>query len=288
MKRQLTSLSLLIGMLTLTGCGAGTFLSSSGNPQNLSGNWQLATVNTSPSSQNNVILLGGLVSDNEKVTGSFRFSNLNPANNCGPADQVVNVSGVVDYSNPAAQVLNITSSPFAGGAVLTASVALSARQSGGNGSVKIAGGTCSFSQSSAVATQFPAISGTFAGQVVPMPGVTNNAAITPGNATLNLTQSTVPNADGQFLVSGSIHFTGGTCASTALISGTTSGPLVRLTAAMDPSTSAIPVTFSGTNAPLTNQAPTPQLQASGVLYYPAPCTSGLQATATYTGALLKQ
>ncbi len=288
MKRQATFLSLLTGMLTLTGCGAGTFLSSNGNPMNLSGNWQLATVNTSPSTQNNVILLGGLVSDNEKVSGSFRFSNLNPGNSCGPADQVVAVSGVVDYSNPSAQVLRLTSSPFAGGAVLTASVALSERQVGGNGSVKISGGSCSFSQSDAVATQFPAVSGTFAGQVVPMAGVPNNAAITPGNATLNLTQSTVPNSDGQFTVTGSINFTGGTCASSTTISGTTSGPLVRLTAAVDPSTAAVPVTFSGTNAPLTNQVPTPQLQASGVLFYPAPCTSGLQATATYTGALLKQ
>ena len=275
---------LLLSLLSLFGCGLQNTLFPTATPLDVSGNWQFSSTNTIPTTANNVVLLGALVSNGANVTGTLRFTDIAFGNACGAIAQVLPFTGSIDATLPADQVLTLKSS--VAGSSIVVQVNLSARLQGvAGGTVSITGLSCSFASSPIVAIQYPAVTGTFVGPLSPITSLPNNTA-PAGSASLAVTQAATPNSDGSFPLTGSITFFGATCKATIALSGTSLGPAVTLAS----SANAAPnfVTFDGSNTPLSAQITTPQLQSGAIVYYPPPCSPAVTTTATYSGTLTKQ
>jgi hypothetical protein len=273
----------LCGLMLLTGCGVGGLLNvPTVAPLNVSGNWQIQSASnissTAPPTAG-LLLLGALSSANGKVTGAFRLANLSLPNACGtPLAQVVNVTGTVD----ALGNLNLTSTAFAGSVLTVKLLVPQVLSSLSAGSIAITGGSCTFASSTAIGVGFPSVSGTFSGPVTAST-VVGTPPYPTGTASLSLMQSATAAADGQFPVTGTLAFIGGTCTMSVPISGTVSGAELTVASAPQGLAGLSAAALSAVFNPASSQA-----TLIDIVYPQGPCNAGLTAVGIYTGTLTRQ
>jgi hypothetical protein len=200
---------LLIWLGALLGCGTTpTSTTTASSSLNLAGDWAvLVPVNTlvpitlpTPVAD----FLGALQSSAGTVTGTFHAlsPSLTP---CVPYTQDLPVSGTIDPSNK----LTLTI-PIAGGTA-TITAAITTPESYTNGTWQIVGGSCAMPLTAIQMAEFAPVTGTYTG-VFNVIDTTTGLPVsgTATNVTTALVQATTPNADGQFLLSGTIT-TSGAC-----------------------------------------------------------------------------
>ncbi len=288
--RTWAQLLILCSVMPLTACGAGSLLSSLTATPDLSGNWEFAsqtgaTTGTLPTA--GLLLVGSLTSQGSNVTGVFRLADLALPITCpAPFQQVVTVSGSIDSSRN----LTITSAAFSG-AILSMKFVVpptvSAAGAGTTltalaGTVAITGGACTFASSAAVGFEVVSVTGTFVG---PLTASTYLATppIPTGTASLSLIQAATPQSDGQFPVTGTLKFIGGTCSSSTPLSGSISGTQLTLASAPTGLFNTV------TNNMLASVNPaTGQLDIASLVYGLGPCSTGVTAITQYTGSLTRQ
>jgi len=218
-------LLLLFPLATLLACGSSATLppSTSSSP-NLTGNWMVlgnlvSTTNLPPSPIE--YFSGSLLFNGSSVTGTLRAFD-NSTNSCVPLTQDLAVSGSVSSATSLSGTVNnlILTVPISGGvATITASLPQNLN-SFISGSYQIVGGACAMSATPSIISQFVPATGTYtgtfnvlaSGTLTPVPG-------TATAITAVLTQSTTPNADGQFPLSGTITATGACTASLTFTNG---------------------------------------------------------------------
>ena len=279
----------LCGLMPLNGCVVGSLLNSLSPVPDLSGNWQI--VSTSGSKPTTpppgLVLVGSLSSQGSNVTGLFRLANLTLPYACGtPLQQVVAVSGSIDSSRN----LTLTSVPFSGSTLtMKFIVPLSIGPVGAGasltplaGTVAITGGTCTFASSTAIGSEIVSITGTFAGPLTASTYLAN-PPIPTGTASLSLAQAASSQIDGQFPVTGTLKFTGGTCTSSTPLAGTVSG--TELTLASAPTGL---FNTSTTNMVILINLATGQLDVAILSYGLGPCNTGVTSFTQYTGSLTRQ
>lgn len=221
------------------------------------------------------MLLGALADSGDQVSGTFRFTNLAQPDACG-SNEVVSLSGAVDSGNS----LLLTSAILPNGTTVKVSLKLMGVQPySGIGTVEVDGPACAVASAPAIGSQIASTSGTFSGTL--SPGATGAPAQgTPGTATVTLTQSTAPGADGQFTATGTLSYQFGACSGSVPISGTVSGVGMSFWDVIFNSGAQEQVNLSGT----TNLAAT-QIKAGYLSLVPAPCSSDPNSSATFNGQL---
>lgn len=265
--------------IALTGCGSSiTAIKPIAATQDLTGNWQIQSGDTH-SSTLGILLLGSLQGSDNNVRGTFRFSNLAQPTSCG-LNQVVTLTGSID----AAQNLVLTSSPLPNGNIINLQLLVSPSPTGiDSGTIAVTGAACAFSPSAAIGARFASVTGTFAGTLTPGTFLLPTAG-TPGTGSLVLAQSSVPSADGQFPVTGTLAYTVGACSATVALTGDASG--VGITLAVAPPAQSVPgglnvFTFLGTIAPTAAQI------TASFTVFPAPCSTNPLTSASYTGTFIR-
>ena len=193
--------SLCTSLLTLA--FAGCTASQMGGPvSNLTGNWSFTTQSASSASQ--LTLNAGLVSQvNGQVTA---VAHLNGAS-CFGASTPIAMAGTLNGSGQ----LKLVSQPF-NGTVLTIKAEVQQGTSTlTKTSLTFTGGNCgSLGAQAATTTQYAQINGTYAGTFVDAGG--NSGAVTSV-----LTQTTQPDANGTFHLSGSSTFANNPCFSQPIL-----------------------------------------------------------------------
>jgi hypothetical protein len=197
-------LPLLLAIPGLTGCGT-----SPTNPitSALSGNWQIQAGTTITSPPTGFYIVGAIQTQGSQVTGTF-------------TNQVACSPTVSDYTGSINSAGDLTLDATYDQAKLLAPAAPYTPTTGtlyGGGYLCLAvwGGP-------AVGLEIPPFNGTYTGTL------TSSTSAT-GTATLKVTQTSSPNANGQFPVSGTLDFTSSSCTSTTNVTGTISGTVVALT-----------------------------------------------------------
>lgn len=219
------------------------------------------------------MLLGALESSGSHVSGTFRFTNLAQPTTCG-LNQVVALSGSID----AGEKLTLSSATLPNGTTIKISLQISGSQPyTGAGTIEVDGATCTYAPTAALGVEIPNVSGSFTGTLTPG-SLGAPAPGTPGAATLTLTQSASPNSDGQFAVSGTLSYQFGSCSGSAALAGTVSGAGIIASA----TTASQVVSFIG----LADNAASKLTTA--VIFAPAPCSTDMTSTATYSGTLARQ
>lgn len=200
-------LVLLIPLAVLVGCGvSATPPIPSGNYLNLTGDWVALAP---PSSVTPLSLptpvgdfIGALQSSGSTVTGTFRaISTAFPE--CVDFTQDLPVTGTIDLNNKATLTI-----PIAGGtATITATI--TTPESYTSATWQIVGGACAMPTTAIQIAEFAPATGTYTG-VLNVIDTTTNLPVpgTATNVTATLVQSTTPNADGQFPLSGTLTATG--------------------------------------------------------------------------------
>jgi hypothetical protein len=175
----------------------------------LSGNWQIST---DPSQAARLPQLSGsLTGTGSAVTGIFHATS---SNECISPQSKIEVAGSLDEHN----VLPLTSAPFASGSILR----LIGTVNSGNrlevSTYTITGGTCAFSAGatsiSATAHLLQPVSGTYQGTFTDSEG--DSLPITA-----TLTQTTQPDSNGVFHVSGGATFDSNECISSPIVADST-------------------------------------------------------------------
>lgn len=200
-------IALLISCATLLGCGANVAPSASPtNYLNLTGDW-VVLAPPSPSTPLTVPtpvadFTGALQSSGSSVLGTLRaISTVFPP--CVSFTQDLQASGTIDAKG------NLTLSVPISGGTATIAASITTLESYSNGTWQIAGGTCAMPTTAISIAEFAPATGTYTG-VLNVMDLTTNLPV-PGTATTvaaTLTQSTTPNADGQFQLSGTVTATG--------------------------------------------------------------------------------
>lgn len=212
-------------LLTL-GCGGvkptGT-TTTPASPYTFSGDWGAQFISASnPASVPIIEFLGSLSASNGMVTGGFIPIPSSGTSAClTPSLTPIPVSGTVDSRGDLTLML-----PVAGGtATLTATLATNV-EAYAAGSYKIVGGTCAMPSTAMQIAQYAPLNDTYAGtfnQLNSSGLPINGSAIT---LTAMLAQSTTPNANGQFPVTGTIATTGVCTASITLTNAYVMGGLL--------------------------------------------------------------
>lgn len=272
--------ALLLSPILLTSCAAGA-PGSPGNPvtyPDLTRNWQIQS-DTAPATipAGGVLVAGALQSSGASVSGTFRFSNLAQPRACG-LNEVVAASGAVDSTGH----LTLTSPALPDAWVIKTQLAVPAIATNfATGTIEISGGTCAFASSPATAVQIAPVTGTFAGTLAP--GTLGSPGTGPsGTASLNLTQATLPAADGQFPLTGSLSYAFGGCTKTVTLTGTASGLGVELDASTTPLTGPY-LRIIGTTVPTATQ-----ITVRSFVSAPGLCSADPLSTSTYNGTLPRQ
>lgn len=278
--RILTLLLSVSSIVWISGCGLGSTVTSAIASPDLTGNWQFqsaSNISTTTPPTAGVLLVGALQSNGSHVTGTFRFANLALPNSCGtPLQQVITLSGSIDSSRN----LTLTSAPFTG-SVVQLSVLVPPVVTGiATGTIQVTGMTCSFPSSQALGLEFPAVTGTYAGTLAATTGFGTPPSPT-ASVSLKIVQSTSPAADGQFPVTGSLQFSGGTCTSTTALTGTVSGSEVMASSA---ATGLLP----GVTSLVAVINPVMPQVYTNVTFLAGPCATGLLSFTGYQGSLTKQ
>jgi len=261
-----TRLLALSALVSLSGCTTLTSPSSQDKitPITASTNWQFE--GGSSITPTGALLTGTMQIQGSQVTGTFQ-STIGLCGDVTP--QPVSFAGTY---NPTTGALNIkpTSIPFVDvNVVIPADPTQMA-----SGTISATGIVCALAfQGPGVGVEVPTLTGTYAGtladtQPTPAPGVQ------PGTATLTLTQSTTPNANAQFPLTGTFQFTSSACSASVPVAGTISGVGFTLT-----STGSTAVTITGADA-----SGGGALTISSVYFPSGPCPS----FASYTGTLTLQ
>jgi hypothetical protein len=193
-------LLLLSPLAALLACGSSATLPPSSTlSTNFSGNWEVLI---SPLNSPSTILdfTGDLQSNGSTVTGTFRTLSSTPlGGNCPSITTDLAVSGTLDASNNL--TLNI---PISGGTATFIATLPQNPQTFTPGNLKIVGGTCSMPATDMFITQFAPVTGTYAGTLATTYGTPAISA----TVTASLVQSTTPNADGQFPLTGTVTIQG--------------------------------------------------------------------------------
>jgi len=220
-------LLLLSPLAALLACGSSATLPpSSTTSTNFSGNW-MALGNPDPVTHAFtspiVDFMGALQSTNGAVTGTLRaFDDTNPLNPCIPLTQDLAVTGSVTTATSLSGTVNDLSLtvPISGGvATITASLPQNLNTFI-SGTWQISGGACAMPVTPMIISQFAPATGTYTGTFNVL--VSGTLTPVPGTATAItavLTQSTTPNADGQFPLTGTITATGACTASLSFTNG---------------------------------------------------------------------
>lgn len=262
----------------LVGCGSSP-RSGFGNltAADVTGNWQIqSSANSTTASPQGIVLLGALENSGSQVSGSFRFTNLAQPDACG-SNQVVSLSGAVGSNNE----LTLSSAALPNGTTIKVSIKImNAQPYSGIGAVEVVGPACAVASAPAIGSQVASTTGTFTGSL--SPGVVGRPASgAPGSATVTLTQSADPDADGQFTASGTLSYQFGACSGSVPLNGKVSGVGISFWDIIFTSSGGQEqVNLSGT----TNLAAT-QIQAGYLSLTPAPCSADPNSSATFSGQL---
>ncbi len=216
---------LLSPLAALLACGSSATLPpSSTTSTNFSGNWEalgnlVSNTGLPPSPIED--FTGALQFNGSSVTGTLRAFD-NSTNPCVPLTQDLAVTGSVTTATSLSGTVNDLSLtvPISGGvATITASLPQNLN-SFISGTWQISGGACAMPVTPMIISQYAPATGTYtgtfnvlaSGTLTPIPG-------TATAITAVLTQSTTPNADGEFPLSGTITATGACTASLAFTNG---------------------------------------------------------------------
>jgi len=200
----------LFPLAALLACGSSP-PSPSSSTNNLSGNWEI--ISHLNSSGTIADFTGALQSNGSTVTGTFRALASNLTSNCPSITTDLAVTGTLDASN------NLTLTiPISGGTATIAATLPLDPQTFTQGSLQIVGGTCSMPSTAMNIVQFAPVTGTFTGTLT-----TSGTPAISASVTAVLVQSTTPNADGQFPLTGTVTIQGPCSATLPLLPETVSG-----------------------------------------------------------------
>jgi hypothetical protein len=193
----------LIPLTVLLACGSTpTPPTTDSTSLNLTGDWvALALPNPSiPGMPPTPVsdFLGALQSSNGSVTGTLRAISLSQPQ-CVSFNQDLAATGTIDTNNNLKLAI-----PISGGtATITATIAVA--ESYTNATWQITGGTCAMPATTISIAEFAPMTGTYTGALDVFDVTTGLPIAGSGtNVTAVLTQSTTPNADGQFPITGTI------------------------------------------------------------------------------------
>ena len=200
---------LLLPIAAILGCGASPTQSSPTSP-NLSGDWiALAAptpIGTAPTMLPTPIadFIGALQFTGTAAAGTFRAFDSTYPNPCVSPTQDLPVTGTLDAANHLTLTL-----PISGGTATITATLPQNPQAFTIGNWQIVGGACAMPATAIAIVQFAPVTGTYTG-VLNVIDFTTHLPV-PGSATTvsaALVQSTTPNADGQFPLTGTVTATG--------------------------------------------------------------------------------
>ena len=251
---------MLLCLIPLAGCGSSS--TPTPTPVSLSGNWQIQSGTAiTPVNEGGIFLTGSLQFEGAQVTGT-----MNVTASCILQD-TQSLTGLIDSSGN----LTLAASPIPDVEALL--VIPSNATQVATGTVSSAGEICNIAFSGpGVGAQITAPSGTYTGPVT--------SGSSTGSVSLALTQSTTPNASGQFPLSGTLTYSATGCNEPLPVTGTISGTAITLASATTPVSGQNYVSVTAS----TNQTAT-QLTASAMQFQPSPCSTSASSSATYTGTL---
>ena len=278
--RTRASIALLIPLACLLGCS----LPYTPSSQFLSGNWSNWQIQAGPSTSvpptaltsppTGIYLIGAMQLQGSQATAVFQ------TNAASGGAGIVNFSGSFDSTT---SVLAISSTPAYLGVQLTLP-ADPTNLATGNMTVGCpppppGGATCTvIALFPAAGAEIAPLNGTYTGTFTESAS-TLASPIPSGAVSLALTQSSTPNADGSFPLTGTFSFIGGGCDSGFPLTGTVSGEGITLNwTEIAPYWGAITFTAS------TNPAAT-QIAATSVVFANSPCGNSTTGSTTYTGPL---
>ena len=282
--RTRCSIALLIPLACLLGCTLPTTPSSQFISGNWS-NWQIQTgtstlvpptVLTSPPT--GVYLVGAMQTQGSQVTGVFQTNDVSGVG-VGP----VNFTGSFDSTT---SLLTLDSTPAYLGVQLTLpsdpTNLATGNLSAGCPPPSNGGATCMYILLfPAAGAEIAPLNATYTGTFTESAS-TLASPIPSGTVSLALTQSSTPNADGSFPLSGTFSFIGGGCESGLPLTGTVSGEGITLNyPSPAPGWTAVNFTAS------TNPAAT-QIAATSVVFTDSPCGISNTGSTPYTGILTRQ
>jgi hypothetical protein len=199
-------------MCSLLGCSSVLSKSSTADAVAVDGNWSFTS--TSSQAVNLPQISGSLAGNGRAITGVFHAAT---AGACVDTGSRITVSGSADASGN----LTLTSAPFASGSVLSIQGQLAEDGKSISKAVYgVNGGACAFakvngsSTAPAVAMEYQAISGSYVGSFVDADG--NGLPVTA-----TLTQTSQPDANGTFHLSGSANFASGNCIDSTVVTDST-------------------------------------------------------------------
>lgn len=272
----------LVAASLMGGCGSS---SGSGNlfgsASNLTGNWQIETsASAASTSQQGVVLMGGLESSGNHVNGTFRFTNLADPDMCG-SNQVVSLSGTVGSNGN----LTLVSGPLPNNSTVKVSLKLgNAQPYSGLGTVEVeGGGSCALASASAIGSQVATTTGKFVGTLSPGPTGASSSS-TPGTVAVALTQSASPGSDGQFTLTGTLNYQFASCAGSVPLNGKVSGVGMNFWDVVFTSTGdQVQASLVGT----TNLTAT-QIKVGYLSLAPAPCSADPDSSAAFNGQITRK
>ncbi|HEV2325365.1 MAG TPA: hypothetical protein VGS10_15540 [Terracidiphilus sp.] len=264
-------------LVVLAGCGSPSGNLFKGSTADLSGNWQIQTsANSTTAAPSGVVLLGAIEGSGGQFTGTFRFTNLAQSDACGQSE-VVTATGSVDSKGG----MMLNSAPLSNGTTVKVSLKLTDTPPySGIGSVEVDGKTCTFASAPAIGTQVASTTGTFTGTLAPGRSEALGS-VTPGTATVTLTQAANPNPDGEFAETGTLTYQMGACSGNVPLKGTVSGVAMNFWE----------VVYSAdgdqeqVNLTGTTDLAASQINAGYLSIAPAPCSADPNSSAIFKGQL---
>ncbi|MBS1814822.1 MAG: hypothetical protein JSS87_08130 [Acidobacteria bacterium] len=181
----------------LSGCGDNGISKSNLNAQTVNGNWKFSATATPASASQIAAISGALSGENDTVTGTLHTTaavGQLPSQLCYSATSPIAVSGKLNADN----TLTLKSQSFAGNVLTINGTYDASTQSLNNANFAISG-SCGIAAQPLVAAQYLPISGTYTGNFTSVDGYT-----VPVSA--QFTQTTSPDANGTFHLTGSATF----------------------------------------------------------------------------------
>lgn len=201
--RAIASACALAVSLLAAGCGDNSStMTSAANTANVSGNWKIAASATPASSTQVAAVAGSLATDNGAVTGTFHTAALKgqtASQLCISPSTALPMSGTINTSN----AVTLTSPSTNGNVVTIHGTYDPATKTMSNSTLAIAG-TCGVTAAPMVAAQYQPISGTYTGTF----NSDDNYTLP---VTAQFTQTTSPDANGTFHLTGSATFVQNPC-----------------------------------------------------------------------------
>ncbi|MGH9591174.1 MAG: hypothetical protein ACRD25_12320 [Terracidiphilus sp.] len=269
----------LLAASLLGGCGtsSGNLL---GNASDLTGNWQIETsASAASASPQGVVLMGGLESSGNQVSGTFRFTNLAQPVACG-SNQVVLLSGAVGPDND----LTLSSATLPNNTTIRVSLKLgNAQPYSGLGKVEVDGGSCAVASASAIGSQVATATGKFVGTLSPGTSGASGSGMS-GTATATLTQSATAGSDGQFALTGTLNYQFASCSGSVPLNGKVSGVGMNFWDVVFTSSGGqVQANLVGT----TNLTAT-QIKVGYLSLAPAPCSADPTSSAAFNGQMIRK